>query len=114
VGSDAFRAEFKNRIEKNLASAGAATEETSYFFKGSKDTDLELQFVVTPSSANRSDFALSLGRLSTRLGLDVLSESDLLGEVTHFPLSVFMKKMKGEIFGKVFIEPDLDEKRMPL
>jgi CheY-like chemotaxis protein len=52
--------------------------------------------------------------VTSRLGIDTLSESDLLGEVTRFPLSVYMKKMEGGMFGKVFLEPDLDEKRMPL
>ncbi len=114
VGSDSFRAEFRKRIEGNLARAGATVEETSYFFKSSKETDLELQFVVTPPVAGDPDFAMTLARISSRLGIDVLSEENLIGEVTRFPLSVFMKKMKGSIYGKVFLEPDMDEKRMPL
>ncbi|MBU6154387.1 MAG: hypothetical protein KGP28_08820 [Bdellovibrionales bacterium] len=114
VGSDSFREEFRGRIRNNLAHAGALVEETSYFFKSSRETDLELQFVVTPSDSKDRDFAMSLARISSRLGIDSLSEPHLIGEVTRFPLSVFMKKMKGNIFGKVFLEPDLDEKRMPL
>jgi len=114
VGSDSFRDSFRKRIEKNLAASGASVEETSYFFKSSAETDLELQFVVTSSDPDRRSLARSLAVISSRLGFDTLSESDLIGEITHFPLSVFMKKMKGSIYGKVFLEPDLDEKRMPL
>jgi hypothetical protein len=114
VGSDEFRDQFRKKIASSLARAGAEVEETSYFFKSSKETDLELQFVVTSVDPKGQDFAGSLARISSRLGIDTVSEKDLLGEVTRFPLSVFMKKMEGGMFGKVFLEPDLDEKRMPL
>ena len=114
VGSDEFRDRFRKKIANHLARAGAEVEETSYFFKSSKETDLELQFVITPVDPKGQDFAWSLAKISSRLGIDTLSESDLLGEVTRFPLSVYMKKMQGGMFGKVFLEPDLDEKRMPL
>ncbi len=114
VGSDEFRNQFRKKIETNLTRTGAEVEETSYFFKSAKETDLELEFVVTPIDSNGQDFARSLALISSRLGIDAISEQNLLGEVTRFPLSVFMKKMEGGMFGKVFLEPDLDEKRMPL
>ena len=114
VGSDEFRDQVRKKIATHLARAGAEVEETSYFFKSSKETDLELEFVVTPVDPKGQDFAWSLAKISSRLGVDTVHEKDLLGEVTRFPLSVYMKKMEGGMFGKVFLEPDLDEKRMPL
>jgi hypothetical protein len=114
VGSDNFRNEIRKQIEERFTKAGAVVEETSYFFKSSKETDLELQFVVTPAGDQRLEFAMSLGHLSSRLGLDVFNEKNLMGEVAHYPLKVFMKKMKGEIYGKVFLDPDLEEKHLPL
>lgn len=114
VGSDSFRDRIRKQIEERISAAGARVEETSFFFKESSDTDLELEFVVTPGGDLRKELAPALAALSSRLGIEAGQESHLLGEVEHFPLSVFMKKMKGGIFGKVFLEPDLDEKRMPL
>jgi hypothetical protein len=114
VGSDSFRDQIRKRIEERISAAGAKVEETSFFFEESSDTDLELEFVVTPGGAGRREWASALAVLSSRLGVDAIAEPHLIGEVEHFPLSVFMKKMKGGIFGKVFLEPDLDEKRMPL
>ncbi|NDG84820.1 MAG: hypothetical protein EBX52_07265 [Proteobacteria bacterium] len=98
-----------------MTAAGAKVEETSYFFKNSKDTDLELAFVVTPGTIpDRKDLAMAFARLSSRIGLDSAGIPDLLGEVDHFPLQVFMKKMKGGMFGKVFLEPDVEEKTLHL
>ncbi len=115
VGSESFRNEIREAIQKKLSQAGATVEETSYFFKNSKDTDLELQFVVTPEGIEgRKDLAMSLARLSSRIGVDDYSRPNLMGEVVHFPLQVFMKKMKGEMFGKVFLEPDVEEKTLHL
>ena len=115
VGSEAFRNEIRDSIQKRLAQAGAQVEETSYFFKNSKDTDLELQFVVTPETGGaRNDLAMSFARLSSRIGVDAYLRPNLMGEVARFPLQVFMKKMKGEIFGKVFLEPDVEEKTLHL
>jgi hypothetical protein len=114
VGSDSFRDRIRKQIEERVSASGGRVEETSFFFKESSETDLELEFVVTPGGGIRKELAPALAVLSTRLGVDAARESHLLGEVEHFSLSVFMKKMKGGIFGKVFLEPDLDEKRMPL
>jgi hypothetical protein len=115
VGSESFRNEIREAIQKKLTAAGGVVEETSYFFKSSKDTDLELQFVVTPEApSSRQDFAMSLARLSSRIGVDAYLRPNLMGEVAHFPLQVFMKKMKGEMFGKVFLEPDVEEKALHL
>ncbi len=114
VGSEPFRERIRRRIEERVAAAGAWVEETSFFFSESSDTDLELEFVVTPGGESRESLAPTLALLSSRLGIDSLGESNLIGEVEHFPLSVFMKRMKGGTFGKVFLEPDLDEKKMPL
>ena len=112
-GSESFRAEIRTRIQTKLAAAGAQVEETSYFFKSSKDTDLELLFVVTPAGAGRRELAESLARLSSRFGREGIQGRFVLGEADHFPLEIYMKKMKGAVFPKVFLEPDLDEKKMP-
>jgi hypothetical protein len=112
-GSESFRAEIRNRIQTKLTEAGAQVEETSYFFKSSKDTDLELLFVVTPAGGGRRAFSESLARLSSRFGLEGIQGRFVLGEADHFPLEIYMKKMKGGVFRKVFLEPDMDEKKMP-
>ncbi len=115
VGSETFRNGIRDQIREKLTKAGAKVEETSYFFKNSKDTDLELQFVVTPAgSPDRKALAMELGAISTRLGPEALGQPSLMGEVTSFPLRVFMKKMKGGMFGKVFLEPDLEQKTLRL
>lgn len=115
AGSEAFRNGIRDSIEKRLSAAGAKVEETSYFFKNSKDTDLELVFVVTPAVLqDRQGLAMSMARLSSRIGPDSAGLPDLLGEVAHFPLRVFMKKLKGGMFGKVFLEPDVEEKTLHL
>jgi hypothetical protein len=70
---------------------------------------------VTPAGApDRKALAMDLGVISTRLGPEAIGKPAILGEVTHFPLRVFMKKMKGGMFGKVFLEPDLEQKTLRL
>jgi hypothetical protein len=113
LGSDEFRSEIRERIRSVLGAAGARIEETSFFFKDSSETDLEIQFVVTPREYADGDFALSLGSLSSRLGSNAGQEKDLLGRVGAYAIQVLMKNQSGGIFPKVFIEPDLDEKTLP-
>ena len=104
----------RERLSEIMSASGGKAEETSYFFKGSKDTDLELLFLVAPETADPGNFAMSLARLSTRLGSNAMQEQDLVGLIEAFPLQMLMKNKKGEIYSKVFLEPDLDEKKLPL
>jgi hypothetical protein len=113
LGSDEFRTQIRERIEKVLTAAGASVEETSFFFKNSDQTDLELQFVVTPGEQTRERFTLALAALSSRLGAGAGREKNLMGLWGIYPLQILMKGQKGGIFPKVFIEPDLDEKTLP-
>ena len=114
TGSDEFRASVREKIQNQLKAAGAEVEETSFFFKNSSETDLELEFVVTAKGQGGPDIAMSLGRMTSRLGQSAIKESNLMGEIANYPLQIYMKNMKGEIFPKVFIEPDLEEKKLPL
>ncbi|MBC7396698.1 MAG: hypothetical protein H7333_04570 [Bdellovibrionales bacterium] len=114
TGSDEYRDEIRAKIENTVRQAGGEVEETSYFFKSSAETDLELEFVFTPSSKNSEDFATSLALLSSRLGPAAKNEPDVVGFIASYPVRILMKNMKGEVFPKVFLEPDLDEKKLPL
>ena len=110
-GSDSFRAEIINALGQNLKKAGGETQEISFFFKPSTAADLELLFVVSGSNEseqNNENFA----QLSSRLGGVSKDDSDLVGEVKRFPIEVLMKNMKGTVFDKVFLQPDLEEKKM--
>ncbi len=113
LGSDEFRQQVRERITTVLGAAGASVEETSFFFKNSDQTDLELQFVVTPVGQHSERFAAGLAALSTRLGEGAGREKDLMGLWGTYSLQVLMKHQKGGIFPKVFIEADLDEKKLP-
>ena len=113
-GSDGFRMAIRERLSEVMSASGGKTEETSYFFKGSKDTDLELLFLVAPETTDPGHFAMSLASLSTRLGPNAMHEPNLVGLIESFPLQTLMKNKKGEIYSKVFLEPDLDEKKLPL
>jgi hypothetical protein len=113
LGSDEFRTQIRERITSVLGAAGAQVEETSFFFKNSDQTDLELQFVVTPVSQTSERFAAGLASLSSRLAEGASREKDLMGLWGTYSLQVLMKHQRGGIFPKVFIEADLDEKKLP-
>jgi len=114
IGSDFFRNAIRERIEQLMKASGGEAQETSYFFKSSHDTDLELEFVETPSSVDLDHFATSLALLSSRFGPDAMQNPDLVGIIESYPLQILMKGLKGEAYSKVFLEPDLDEKKLPL
>jgi hypothetical protein len=114
TGSDDFRNVIREKIRSRLEAAGAQVEETSFFFKNSDQTDLELQFVVTPREESFRNAAMSLALGATRLGVGAIKQTDLLGEIARFPLQIYMKRMKGETYRKVFLDPDLEEKNLPL
>lgn len=113
LGSDEFRTQIRNRITSVLGGAGAKVEETSFFFNNSDQTDLELQFVVTPVSQTSERFAAGLASLSSRLAEGASREKNLMGLWGTYSLQVLMKHQRGSIFPKVFIEADLDEKKLP-
>jgi hypothetical protein len=113
-GSDAFRNEIVQKISNNMKSAGGSVEEVSFFFKNSDAADIELLFVVTDSRIS-SENAVKMANFSSRLGVDSASAPPaLVGEIARYPVQILMKHMKGEPFSKVFLEPDLDEKKLPL
>lgn len=113
-GSDAFRNEIIQKISSGMKAAGGKVEEISYFFKPSTDADIELLFVVADSRIS-SEIASKMATFSTRLAVDgVDAPANLVGEVARYPLQVLMKNMKGDAFSKVFLEPDLEEKKLPL
>jgi hypothetical protein len=114
VGSDSFRNAIREKIESLMTQSGGKAEETSYFFKNSKDTDLELEFVVTPEASDLDTDGVTLAKLSTRLGKNAVEQPNLVGIIESFPLQIFMKNLKGDVYSKLFIEPDLDEKKLPL
>ena len=114
TGSDDFRTEIRTKIQSVVELAGGEVAETSYFFKPSTDTDIELEFVVTPRMKNSTDFATSLALLSTRLGAMASSQPNLVGEIMNFPIQIFTKMKKGPIFPEVFLDPDLEEKKLSL
>lgn len=119
VGSDAFRTEFRKKLEESMIAAGGRAKEVSYFFKNSEAADLELGFVVAPASPQfpkqAGELAARMMELSTRAGSGGAKERYVVGEVLKFPLIVLMKRIKGgEPFKKVFLEPDLEEKKLPL
>jgi hypothetical protein len=43
-----------------------------------------------------------------------MQNPDLVGIIESYPLQILMKGLKGEAYSKVFLEPDLDEKKLPL
>jgi hypothetical protein len=113
-GSDAFRNEIVQKISNNMKAAGGTVEEVSYFFKNSDAADIELMFVVTDSRIS-SEIAAKMAHYSSRFGSELASEPvHLVGEVARYPIQILMKHMKGEPFSKVFLEPDLEEKKLPL
>jgi hypothetical protein len=113
-GSDAFRNEIVKKISSIMSSAGGATEEISYFFKPSSEADIELLFVVTDSRVS-SENAAKMAVFSSRLGLEgEQPPANLVGEFAKLPVQYLMKNMQGEPFSKVFLEPDLEEKKLPL
>ena len=111
-GSDAFREQIRTRIAGIVTLANGKAEEISYLFKASTDADIELEFVVTPDNEDTSNLAEILAKSSSRLGEDAITQPNLVGELSRFPMSVLMKDMHGEVFSKVFMEPDLAEKEM--
>lgn len=114
-GSDAFRAQFKKDLQEKVTRAGGQVEEVSFFFKESKDADLELGFVIAPVSGVSKEFPSQAMRLSSRLGGGAWAEPNVVGEVARMPLVLLMKRMdSGDPFRKVFLEPDIEEKKLPL
>ena len=113
-GSDAFRNAIRERLTNLMTASGGKVDETSYFFKNSKDTDLELEFVTAPNSDDPTATAMSLARLSSRLGSDAAQEPDLVGIIESFPLQILIKDKGGEPYSKLFLDPELDEKKLPL
>ena len=70
--------------------------------------------MVTDSRIS-SENAVKMANFSSRLGVDSASAPPaLVGEIARYPVQILMKHMKGEPFSKVFLEPDLDEKKLPL
>lgn len=114
LGSDEFRKAIRDRITDLMERSGGKAEETSYFFRSSKDTDLELQFVVSPESADIETVVPSLAKLSTRFGSDAAQEPNLVGMIESNSLQILTKDLKGESYSKLFLEPDLDQKKLPL
>jgi hypothetical protein len=115
LGSDGFRQEFRDVLVQKIQAAGAIPEEVSFFFKESKDADLELGFSVVTQSAQSAVLAERLMALSSRLGGASGKEPHLVGEISRFPLMILLKRMRAaDPFKKVFLEPDLDEKKLPL
>jgi hypothetical protein len=110
-GSDPFRAEFKKLMNDRVQAAGGTIEEVSYFFKPSTDADIELEFVAAPMGEDPK-MAETFGLLSTRMGDQAFQQLNLVGEVETFPMSILMKNMKGDTYQKVFLEPDLAEKKL--
>jgi hypothetical protein len=113
-GSDAFRNAIRDRLTSLMQAAGGKAEETSYFFKNSKDTDLELEFVTAPNSDDPTAMAIAMAGLSSRLGSDAAHEPDLVGIVESFPLQILIKDEGGEPYAKLFLDPELDQKKLPL
>jgi hypothetical protein len=113
-GSDAFRNEITQKLITNVKMMGGSTEEVSYFFKPSTDSDIELLMMVTDSSVS-SEIAEKMAIYSSRVNLNgVEIQPNLIGEFAKYPIQVLMKNMKGDPFTKVFMEPDLEEKKLPL
>lgn len=113
-GSDAFRNEIVKKISSLMGAAGGSVKEISYFFKPSTEADIELLFVATDARIS-SEIAAKMATFSSRIGIDgTEAPSHVVGEFAHFPVQYLMKNMKGEPFSKVFLEPDLEEKKLPL
>lgn len=110
TGSDAFRGQIRERIETDVKLRGGTVEEISYFFKPSTDADIELLFVVTPKGENETRLAADLAKLSSRLGTGSANEKNLVGEIATFPIQIMMKEMQGEVYDRVFLLPDLEQK----
>jgi|GEM_PF-2266368 len=108
TGSDAFRAKIRQQIETGVRALGGTVEETSYFFKPSADTDIELEFVLTPRGAGEAEWARVLAEFSTRLGSpagDRVPEN-LVGEIEANPVNILMKATLGDPFDRVFLLPE--------
>ncbi|MBS1957895.1 MAG: hypothetical protein JST80_00340 [Bdellovibrionales bacterium] len=118
VGSDEFRTTFRKRLEDSLRGSGGVAKEVSYFFKGSKDADLELGFVTVPTSPKSDELAQKFMELSSRMGSGSWIERNVIGRISKFPLMVLIKNLPsgdlGDPFKKVFLEPDVAEKQLPL
>ncbi len=113
-GSDAFRNEITQKIKLGVMSRGGSVEEISYFFKPSTEADLELLFVVTDSRVS-SEIAAKMAVFSSRLNFDGKEiPQNIVGEFAKYPIQILMKNMRGDAFSKVFLEPDLEEKKLPL
>jgi hypothetical protein len=113
TGSDPFRGRIREQIESGVKLMGGSVEEISYFFKPSTDADIELLFVETPKGPNESKTAAAFAMLSSRLGASARSEKNLVGEIATHPVNILLKAMQGEVFDRVFLVPDLDQK-LPL
>ncbi len=114
TGSDDFRNEIRTRIQSLVELSGGQVSETSYFFESSQKTDIELEFVVTPRMKNSTDFATSLALMSSRLGEGAANAPWLVGEIANFPIQIYTKMKKEPVYPDVFLNPDLDEKKLPL
>jgi len=113
-GSDAFRNEIVKKISERMKAANSSVEEISYFFKNSSEADVELLFVVADSRVSLENVS-KMAVFSSRFGsVDSASASNLVGEIAQFPIQILMKHIQGEPFSKVFLEPDLEEKKLPL
>jgi len=113
-GSDAFRNEITEKIKAQVSKHGGIVEEVSYFFKPSTEADIELLMVVADAGVS-TETAAKMAVFSSRLEMNESSiPANLVGEFFKTPIQVLMKNMKGDPFSKVFLEPDLEEKKMPL
>ncbi len=112
VGSDAFRAQVRDQIERSVKAGGGKVEEVSYFLKSKIEPDIELEFVLTPKSDQASGLAEALALQSSRFGEMQVQGKNLVGEIMQYPMTVMVKGDRGDIFEKAFLEPDLSEKQM--
>ena len=113
-GSDSFRNDVVKKIDTKVKIMGGSVEEISYFFKPSTAADVELLFVVTNSRISDEN-AKKMAILSSRLGVAIQQiPENVVGEFFSYPTQILMKNMKGDVFSKVFLEPDLEEKKIPL
>jgi len=108
TGSDAFRAKIRKQIETGVRALGGTVEETSYFFKPSTDTDIELEFVLTPRGPGEAEWARILAEFSTRLGNPSGNRvpENLVGEIEANPVNILMKGAIGDPFDRVFLLPE--------
>ena len=107
TGSDAFRNEITQKIKSLVQSAGGSAEEDS-------DADLELLMVVSDVQTS-DEIAAKMAMLTSRLEVNPSdAPSNLVGEFSRYPLQILMKNMKGDLFSKVFLGIDPEEKKLPL